>query len=459
MITDTYALARLLDGRALGPCVPVDTALVASDSRLIQPGDLFVALRGPRFDGNDFARQALSAGAAAALVAEAGALDPGHPGVEAPDTLAALGRLAGHVRSLSGASSWVGVTGSNGKTTTRGMIAAILRLRGPVHATSGNLNNRIGLPLTICRTPADAWAAVIEMGTSEPGEIADLAAIARPQVGVVTMIGYSHMALLGDQAGIAREKAALFRHLPRDGLAIYPARDSQAALLREAIACESATFALATPADPDPEADLVARDIAVEMDGTWFRVDGIETSLRLLGRHYVMDALAAMLAGKRLGVPIAESAAALARLEPVPGRLSRRAGLSLTVLDDAYNSSPSSLEAAVETLLAMPGVRKAAILGDMLDLGAASHGLHSRLGRSIGRLGLDAVLAVGQESLALAEAAESGHARTKVAHFHTMRALLAGMGAYLRPGDTVLVKGSRGMRMETVVEALLKWKP
>ncbi len=419
---------------------------VSTDSRSIRPGEVFVALRGDNFDGHDFTAQAGARGAAALVVEREG--DNGEICIRVSDTLVALGAIAHRYRWSEPLIPWVGITGSTGKTTTRELLARILRSRGPVAVSPDNFNNFVGLPFSLLSRPADAWAGVVEIATSAPGEIERLTAIATPTVSVVTNIGPAHLAGLGSLEGVAREKAAIFTRLPGDGLAVYPAGDPQERILSASVPGQKATFAVDAPAD------MVAENVKAGSEGVSFTVRGVAFRLPLLGAHQASNCLAALLAAERLGVGLEEAARALAGVRPITNRLEMIATGELNILADAYNANPASLQAAVETLRSLDAGRTIAIVGDMLELGTESRRLHCEAGRQISLAGCDVILAVGRESVALAEGAAQACARPLVRHFMAVSSLLRELPHFLQTGDTVLVKGSRGMRMEQVVEAL-----
>lgn len=420
---------------------------VSTDTRENLQGKLFVALKGPNFDGHNFLDVAFAGGAVAALVTD-GPLLKDRPGIVVPDTVRAIGDMAHRYRWYGRLIPWVAVTGTNGKSTTRHMITHVLTKRGGVCAPQKNFNNHIGLPLTILSNVEENDFGVLEMGTSGPGEIARLADIATPTVGVITNVGPGHLEGLGSVEGVAREKACIFNRLPQDGLAVYPSLGEYAPILAAKAKVRSATFAV------EAHADMVAESVEIVPEGSRFTVRGIRFELPLLGRHNVSNCLAALLALEFLGVPLQDAANALAVIEPMPDRLQRVVTPQSVILDDCYNANPASFHAAVRTMLDLPGGRKVAIVGDMLELGADSAALHAEIGRWLSQMGVDVILAVGKETLALAESAHSQNARQVVRHFRSVQSLMGHLGELVAPGDVILVKGSRGMRLERVVKAL-----
>lgn len=443
--------ATAVRGKALGGN-PVFTRVII-DSREVAPGDLFVALRGERFDGHDFVPEAFRAGAAAALVAaDAGdrlsALEA--PLVVVPDTRRALGDLAAHWRGRFRI-PLVGLTGSNGKTTVKEMLASILReaagAEDAVLATQGNLNNDIGLPLMLLRLSAGHRYAVIEMGMNHAGEIAYLTRLARPDVAIVTNVGRAHMEFLGTREGIARAKGEIFEGLGTDGVAVINADDAFAPLFRKAVAGHPVIdFGLEHPA-------RVSAAYRLGADGSHMtlRLPGgdVEAQLRVPGVHNVRNALAAAAAASALSVSPAAIASGLGRFAGVKGRLQRKAGLNGSILiDDTYNANPESVEAGLGVLAAAPPSR-VLVLGDMGELGPGSFEFHSEIGAKARAAGIETLLALGDASVHAARAFGPG-----ARHFERIEDLLAHLENLLAPGVTVLVKGSRFMQMERVVRGM-----
>lgn len=427
---------------------------VSTDSRTLQPGDIFVAISGERLDGHRFVKNAVAGGAVAAMVEKPVHDSPNLPVIKVDDTLFALGRMAHGYRWHPPLIPWVAITGSNGKTTTRELLSLMLRTRMRVRTSARNWNNFVGLPLSMMAAPDDAEVAVMELGTNAPGEIARLREIVVPTIGVVTSVGASHLAGLGSEAAVAREKGAIFDWLPTDGLAIYPADDRNAHILGPMVRHERQTYAI-SPCG----ADVEARDIRYSEHGTVFLVEDEEVRLPLLGVHNVSNCLAAMIAARRLGIPFRESALAVRWAKPVAGRLQPMLSIGgVRIINDSYNANPASMAAGLDVLASLPDSRKIAVLGDMLELGRDSRAHHRDIGLMAAMLGIDALFTVGPETVAMAEAAEST-ARIKVRHYASLEALWRGLSPYLRKGDWVLVKGSRGMKMERIVNEIMDWQP
>ena len=458
----TLTLAEVLaaTGGALvapGPVAPETTPIagVSIDSRTIERGSLFVAVRGPRFDGHAFLADAAAKGAAAALVSEAVEAPAGLPVVRVADTTAGLGALARRRREEARVPV-VGVTGSVGKTTTKDMTAALLATRGPVLRTEGNLNNHYGLPLTLLRLRAEHTAAVVEMGMSAPGEIRALGSVARPDVATITRVAAVHLEFFASVDEIADAKAEILEGLRPGGTAVLNGDDPRLVRIGRRFAGRVLWFGR------DRRFDVSAENWRGTAAGMRFdlRLDGktVDVALPLAGAHHVPNFLAAAAAAHVLGVPAEAMAEAALTLVPARHRGEVRAlGEGVTVLDDCYNSSPDALEAAVAALSLLPGRRRVAVLGDMLELGASGPELHRERGRALaGRV--DAVAGVGPLAAEiLAGAREAGLAADATRHFanadEAARAVAGGhvVGA----GDAVLVKGSRGVRLEAVVDALV----
>jgi UDP-N-acetylmuramoyl-tripeptide--D-alanyl-D-alanine ligase len=453
-------LATATGGRWIG-APPPELAGVSTDTRALAPGNLFVALRGENHDAHGFLADAAAKGAAAVVVAEdwAAAHAAPVPALAVPDTLVALGAIARlHRRRFK--VPVLGVTGSNGKTTTREMIAAILGTRGNVLKTEGNLNNEVGVPLTLFRLDATHHAAVIEMGMNHAGEIARLAAIAEPHVGVVTNAGVAHIENLGSQDGIADAKAELYQGVPHGGLVVANADDARMLKRAQASGRRLLTFA----SGRGRRGDVVVLDVLAQtVEGLRF-VLGIgnrEVEIRipgLVGAHNARNAACAACAAIALGCSDKEIQEGLAAVKPVGRRLRlERLASGVQLVDDCYNANPSSMAAALEVLhdltAASPGGRAVAALGDMLELGSFSDEAHRTLGADAAKSGVAVLAAFGPRSRATADAARAA-GLPEVFHTEDVEALQRFVRERLRPADVLLVKGSRGMKLERLVEAL-----
>ena len=428
----------------------------AIDSRAVQGGELFVPLPGERSDGHAFIGASLDAGAAGSL-ARAGVGVPaeiarrGKPVIAVSDPLAALQALARHCRDRAGIPV-VAVTGSNGKTTTKEMIAAVLGSRLRVHKNVGNLNNQIGLPLTMTRLRPEHRAMVLELAMRARGEIAELARICRPDVGVLTVAAEAHLERLGSLAAIAEAKSELAEAIPAAGLLILNADDARLWPMNRNRRVPIRSYAI-----ENAEADLRPSGLSVTAEGgTRFTLqDGTSFALSLLGRHNVRNALAAILVGDRFGVPRAAAAAALAAMPAPAHRLELLRAGGLAVLDDCYNANPASMGEALLLLGAIEtGGARRAVLGDMLELGPEAESLHEAVGRRIPPGAWVYVAGAFAEAVARGAAA-AGVEPARIRRFDDVDAMAAAVRADAKAGDLVLVKGSRGMRLERVVDALV----
>jgi UDP-N-acetylmuramoyl-tripeptide--D-alanyl-D-alanine ligase len=448
MTRDLEALAQAAGGALHG--ANAGFAQVVSDSRALEPGALFVALAGERFDGHDFVAAAAQAGAAGALVSRR--VDVALPQVVVPDTLAGLGAFARAWRRSYGGVV-VGLTGSNGKTTVKEMIAAILGELGPCLATRGNLNNHIGVPLTLCRLEDAHRSAVIEMGANHLGEIAHLAALAGPVVGVVVNAGPAHLEGFGGLDGVARGKGELFEALGPEGVAVINADDRFAAywhgLARRA--GRVVTFGMRE------RADVAATGLRSRLESDRF-VTTFELStpagtrtleLALAGEHNVMNALAATAAAMAAGAGLDAVQRGLQSMRAVSGRLEFKPALrGARLIDDAYNANPGSLRVGLRALADVPGERWF-VLGEMAELGEEGPRLHADMGALARECGVTRLLALGTGSLPAVEAFGVG------ATWHANAdELITALLADLRAGVTIYVKGSRVNRLERVAGAL-----
>jgi UDP-N-acetylmuramoyl-tripeptide--D-alanyl-D-alanine ligase len=422
---------------------------VFTDTRAPQSGALFVALKGENFDAHDFVAQAQAGGAAAALVERAVAVDL--PQVVVADTLMALGDLASAVRAQRNARV-VGITGSNGKTTVKTLLASILALHGKTHVNAGNLNNEIGLPISLLAMPEDAAFAVLEMGAGKPGDIAYLAAIARPEIGLVNNIASAHLERMGSLEGIAETKGALYSALPAHGVAVINADDAFAGLFAT-MAGTRRIVRFGMDGFADVRGEVVANGPHTSFS---LSVPGARTNvvLPLTGRHNVMNALAAAAAAYVLDVPIATIRQGLESAPVVKGRLQRHAMPGgWTLIDDSYNANPGSTAAAIDTLVAEAG-EAWLVLGDMRELGPQARELHAGIGKLARERGITRLYTVGEHAAAAAEAFGP-----MAMHFPDQPALIAALGEAIHGGVRVLVKGSRGSAMDRVVRALLDRLP
>ena len=459
---DAATAARAIDGALRGPNAWFSG--VSTDSRSLVPGDLFVAIKGDKFDGHDFVSQAFGRGAAAAIVAADRAAGLGAAMRNAAaetmlcvaDPIKALGALAKFWRrrfSLPVA----GIVGSNGKTTVKEMTAAILQIEfgaDKVLATAGNLNNEIGLPLTILRLRPTHAAAAIEMGMNHHGETATLCAIAQPTIGVINNAQREHQEFMKSVADVAAEHASVLGALSDDGCAVVNADDDFAVFWREVVARRNADgaslvvrdFGLRAPAAISARCEIQAWGSSVEVTTP----EGAATfELKVPGRHNVSNALAAIAAATAAGARLGAAATALTAFRPISGRLHTRVGINgATIIDDTYNANPDSVKAAIAVLVNAAGA-KWLVLGDMGEVGDRGPAFHREIGEYARAAGVDRLLAVGD--LATHAVAAFGPGGK---HYPDQISLVRELNAALGRGMTVLVKGSRFMKMERVVERL-----
>ena len=450
---DLDAAARALDATRSGANATFTG--VTTDSRQVQTGDLFVALRGERFDGHTFVDVALSSGAVAALVEQGVPLRVGDaPLILVRDTRQALGRLA---------ASWRGrfvlplaaVTGSNGKTTVKEMLAEMLRAavgEDAVLATVGNLNNDIGVPITLLRLRDRHRYAVIEMGMNHPGEISYLTQLARPTVALVTNAGAAHIGEVGSREAIARAKGEIYAGLDATGVALINADDDFAQFWRDLNRGRRVIeFGIDRPAAVNAQFELSAAGSLMSVstpDSAYI------AQLQVPGLHNVRNALAAAAAGYALGIAPAFAAGGLAAYAGTEGRLERKTARGgATLIDDTYNANPDSVRAAIAVLAAAAG-KRVLVLGDMGELGEAGAALHAGTGEDARRAGIDHLLTLGELSEAATRAFGSG-----ARHFRKLDELCSALDRLLGRDTTVLVKGSRFMRMERVVERFVNGAP
>jgi len=423
------------------------------DSRTVMPGDLFFALRGENSDGHRYLAQAFERGAAAAVIDADVDRDVDAAGqtVRVADTLIALQQLARWARQQWGGKV-VGVTGSAGKTSTKDVIAALLEPFLRVGKTVGNLNNHIGLPLSILRLPGDTEVAVLEMGMNHAGEIRDLCAIARPDVGVVTNVGTAHIESFDSVAGIALAKKELIDALPEEGgIAVLNNDDELVRHFNDGREGEAISFGIGEGAR------VRAEDVVLLDTGVRFRVGKALFSSSLLGRHGVRNILAGIAVAEAFGIQTADLEDSVKSLTPGKMRGERIVHNGITIFNDCYNSNPDAARAMLEVLRETNAERHIAVLGEMLELGSWSEPLHSEIGRYAAAYGIAVLVGIRGAARAMVDAAvESGLARDAAYFFEDPVDAGILVRKIAKPGDVILFKGSRGTRVEKALEEFIK---
>ena len=435
---------------------------ICIDSRAIMPGDCFLAIRGDTHDGHSFIPEVLKKGVKGLIIQserqheiEVKEMEtPPAVCIGVPNTLAALGALAGYHRQRSDVSV-VAITGSNGKTSTRTMAAAVLSKRFHVLSPEGNFNNEVGLPLTLLRLNSSHEWAVLELGMNHAGEISRLGDICRPDIGLITNIGPAHLEGLGSLEGVMHAKGELIEKVKPGGKIILNADDPMTEKLAQKTTATPLLFGFSA------NADIRATELSLQPAGVSFVLHiGQETSrvtLPVPGTFMSINALAAAAVGHAVGIPIAEIAAALESFTPIKGRMNLyRTDRGFKIIDDTYNANPGSVKAA---LTALKGLRKEhpglVVLGDMLELGNASWDLHRDIGEFAARSGVSRLYVTGAFAEAVLQGAQQGGMASKNIFSGDKEAILVDLVRHFNPGDWLLIKGSRGMRMETLLTALM----
>jgi UDP-N-acetylmuramoyl-tripeptide--D-alanyl-D-alanine ligase len=440
---------------AAGSPPPAVAAGWSVDTRTQQPGDVYFALRGANHDGHDFVRAAVEKGASAVVVersssGQAKACPTAPVELVVPDGLKALQDLGAWARR-QWAGRVVAVTGSAGKTTTKDAIASLLGVAMPVGKTAGNFNNHVGVPLSILRLPDGCRAAALEMGMNHAGEIRELAAIARPDVGVVTNVGYAHVEFFDSIEGVAAAKRELIEALPRDGVAVLNADDARVLGFRGRRAGRTVTFGFSEGAD------VRAEGVRFHDGGSRFRVQGVDFETSQPGRHAVMNLLAAIAVAGEFGIAPERLRDAVRSFAAAGMRGERLEHNGVVVWNDCYNSNPEAARSMIDVLRDTPAARRIAVLGEMLELGQASPELHRLVGRYAAARGVDVLIGVQGGARAMVEAAREAGLNPGAARFFEDA---AEAGDYARraarPGDAALFKGSRGVRMERALEKFLE---
>jgi UDP-N-acetylmuramoyl-tripeptide--D-alanyl-D-alanine ligase len=447
-------IVRATQGALVAGDLGIPVTGVSIDSRALAVGEAFFAIRGHRLDGHGFLGEAAARGAACLVVHTLPDEMPANvPLVLVDDTTRALGKLAAWHRARF-TIPVVAVTGSNGKTTTKELTAGVLGTRWAVLRPERSFNNQWGLPLTLLKLSPEHQATVLEIGSNARGEVAALAALAAPTVGIVTTVAAVHTEYLGSLEGVRDEKAGLVRALSADGVAVLNADDARVAGMARDTRARVVTYGRAAAAHVRAAGDVVEDEAGLTFTLETDR-DRQPVTLALAGRHNVGNALAAAAAGVALDIALADIARGLGGVRPVAGRCVWRQAGDVAILDDTYNASPVSVRAALDTVAARrQGRRVIVVLGDMLELGAISDEAHREVGRQVAALPADELIGLGRATQAtVAAAREAG--LVEATHFSTFEDTVAHLLKRLAGGDLVLVKGSRGMRMERVVDALV----
>ncbi len=428
---------------------------VSTDTRTIQGGDIFFALRGEQFDGHKFIQGAIDAGAVCCVVAEDAQVPEGIPVILVEDTQLALGHLATAYRKRFSIPV-IGITGSVGKTSTKEMIASVLKQNYETHLTEGNFNNEIGLPLTVFRLNQTHEMMVLEMGMSHFGEISRLTRIAKPELAVITNIGVSHMENLGSREGILKAKLEILEGLQMDGTVILNGDDELLWGARGELECESLYYGI-----ENPNCDLVAKNICTYSDSSTFtcKIEGKEYEflVRVPGIHHVYNALAAILVGLRHRVPMDKIQKGVRGFAPSGLRQTLISLPKWQVIRDCYNASPDSMRSGLSVLaLTETEGRRIACLGDMLELGEISEAAHREVGRLAVEYQVDCLITMGKAAHGIAEGAKAAGMNPEcIFEYEDNQTLCKMLPSLLRDGDVILVKGSRGMHLEEVVDAMI----
>jgi len=437
--------------RLIGSAPTADTKTISGwsiDSRTIAPGDCFFALRGPTHDGHDYVGSVFERGAALAIVDHE--VPASGPRMIVDDTTRALQALGRGARQLRGGIV-IGVTGSAGKTTTKDTIAALVATEFPTGRNLGNLNNHLGLPLSILRLADNVKVAVLEMGMNHEGEIRDLAAIAQPQIGVVTNVGWAHTENFTDGiAGVARAKSELIQALPREGTAVLNADDPRVREFRSLHTGRTILFGVAA------DAEVRAENLDLSPQGARFRSLGVDFESPLAGRHGVSNVLAGIAAARALGIAPERLRDAVRSLAPGKMRGEQTRVHGITIINDCYNANPEAMRSMLELLRDTPATRRIAVLGEMLELGPEAEALHRSLGRFVAGQGIDAVIGIrGAGRWIVDEAIAAGLSGGAALFFDTPDEAGEYLKRFLKSGDAVLFKGSRGVRVERALEGAL----
>jgi UDP-N-acetylmuramoyl-tripeptide--D-alanyl-D-alanine ligase len=425
---------------------------VCTDSRQVKPGDLFIALKGERFNGHEFLTTAAHMGAVALVVMDDSPMITGIAMIKVADTLKALGDIA-HFHRRRFPVPVIAITGSNGKTTTKDLLASVLGQELTLVKTEGNFNNEIGLPLTLLKMDSQTEAVVVEMGMRGLGQIQNLAGFAEPMIGLVTNVGFTHLELLKTQENIAKAKTELIESLPVNGLAILNGDDPLVREMNRSTQARRVFYGIDAP-----DLDYQAGMIEMNESGSRFRVDfkngSLELTLPIPGRHNILNAVAAVAVAKELGISNQSIQNGLAEPLLSGKRLHIFEKNGYRLIDDTYNASPASVKAALDVLKSMDsGTRKIAVLADMLEMGPTSIEMHHSIGTYAAEAGVDRLFAYGELAKEYAKGMND-IVKGNGEYFSDKQALIDRLKTYIKPGDFILVKGSRGMKMEEIIYAL-----
>ena len=445
MTLDLHQVAQAIEAQGEAPAIPVSDWSV--DTRTQNVGGVYFALRGPNYDGHSFVAEAWRKGAAAVVVERP--MEARRGELVVADTLKALGDLGMWARRQWGGAV-VGVTGSAGKTTTKDAIAHVLAASMPVGKTVGNFNNNVGVPLSILRLPGEAQVAVLEMGMNHAGEIRQLTAMAGPRIGVVTNVGYAHVEFFDSIEGVAAAKRELIEGLPRDGVAVLNADDPRVLRFREAHPGRSVTFGFAA------DADVRAEAAEFRADGTHFRVAGVDYETGLVGRHAVMNLLAAIAVAGEFGIAAERMREQVRSFSVGNMRGERLVHHGILVWNDCYNSNPEAVESMIDVLRESPAARRIAVLGEMLELGRAAEPLHRQVGRYAAEHGVDMLIGVRGSARAMVDAAVAAGLPESAGHYFPEAGEAGDFARQAaQAGDAILFKGSRGVHVERALERFL----
>ncbi|MGE5329206.1 MAG: UDP-N-acetylmuramoyl-tripeptide--D-alanyl-D-alanine ligase [Deltaproteobacteria bacterium] len=445
-------IVEATNGKLLNGNPEVEIKNISTDTRKIISGDLFIPLVGDNFDGHDFIAKALEGSICGYLTSREPNIVSDAVIIKVDDTLKALQDIAGYYRDKFNVPI-IGVTGSVGKTSTKEMIFNVLSKKFNVLKTQGNFNNHVGLPLTLLNLSKEHQAAVVEMGMSGMGEISTLSKIAKPHIAVITNIGLAHIGKLGSKQNILKAKAEIFDGMDEDGIAVLNADDSMLLELRNFINRNITYVGLFE------EAELKAYNIKVDESlNTNFNIKIKDKEylfkISVPGMHNVYNALAAIAIGLRFRIPVEQMIDAIESYKPEKMRMNIvKLNNNIKVLNDTYNANPNSMEEALKVMHQMPGARKIAVLGDMLELGEWTRQAHLDIGKNVVKNGINHLVTLGENSRFIAEgAAMLGMSQRKISTCNNIEEANAYLSKLVREGDVILVKGSRGMKMEGIVD-------